>query len=99
MKWHHPLYMGEEAEKKRKKLMRQMERKHPSPGVYAVTLASNGTDLLDVLPSFMLMRDDIFEREILGLAVTKDEAYEVCEQIIMDVYKETGDFKVRSYFS
>lgn len=99
MKWHIPLYVGEEAGKKRKKLIHQLERKKPAFGVYAVTLSSNGKDIFDIFPAFMLMREDIREREILGLAVTKEEALEVCEQIIMEVYNKTGEFAVRRYFS
>lgn len=99
MKWHEPLFVGEAAEKKKNRIMRKFEKEIPPLGVFVITLASNGRDLLDILPGYMLFRDDLREREILGLAVTKQEAFEVCEQIIMSVYRETGDFAVRSYFS
>lgn len=98
MNWHDPLYLGEEARKKEKKLIRKIEEKKSSFGVYVITLASNGTDLLDVLPASMLLASKDFKPEILGLAVTKDEAFELCEKIIMDVYRETNGFDVRSYF-
>ena len=99
MNWHPNLYVGEEAAKHKKKLMRKLEKDSIPFGVYVITLAANGKDLLDVIPGFMFMREDIREREVIGLAVTKEEALEVCEQIIMDVYRKTGGFEVRSFFA
>lgn len=99
MKWHKELYLGESARKRKNKIKHQLDREKLVPGVYVITLASNGKDLLDILPSYMLFRDSVREREVLGLAVTKDEAYEVCEKIILDVFEKTGGYRVRSYFS
>ena len=99
MNWYKNLYLGEEAGKKKTKIINQLDRHQLSFGVYVITLASNGKDLLDVLPAFMLYRDNMREREILGIAITKDEALEVCGQIISDVYSKTGAYDVRSFFA
>ena len=98
MKWYKDLYIGEEAGKKKSKLIKQLEQKKLTPGVFVITLASNGKDLLDVLPGIMMLKEQCRQREILGLAVTKEEALEVCEQIILDVYQKTSAYAVRSFF-
>ena len=99
MNWYKNLYLGEEAGKKKSKIIHQLEKHSVSFGVYVITLASNGKDLLDVLPAFMLYRGHTREREILGIAVTKEEALEVCGKIISDVYSKTGSYDVRSFFA
>ena len=99
MNWHKKLYLGEEARKKRTKIIYSLDRHRVSFGTYAIMLSVSERDLLDIVPSFMLFRDKYKDRTILGLAVTKEEAYEVCAQMILDVYKETGRFDVRSYFA
>ena len=99
MNWYKHLYLGELANKKKSKIIHKLEKQEVALGVYAITLASNGRDLLDVLPAYMLYRDQAREREILGIAVTKEEAFEVCAEIIQDVYQKTGSYEVRSFFA
>ena len=99
MNWYKNLYLGEEAGKKKTKIINQLEKHSISFGVYVITLASNGKDLLDVLPAFMLYRNHARDRKILGLAITRDEALEVCGKIIFDVYSKTGTYDVRSFFA
>jgi len=99
MIWHKNLYVGEEAEKQRTKLIKQLDRQKLVFGAYVITLASNQKDLLDVIPAFMLFREQNAKRQVIGLALTKDEAFSLCEKILMDVYHKTGGFDVRSFFS
>lgn len=99
MNWYNDLYVGEAARRKKNKIINKLDKHSISFGVYVVTLASNGKDILDVLPAFMLYKQQNQDRLILGLAVTKEEALEVCAQIIQDVYRKTGTYDVRSYFS
>lgn len=99
MNWHKNLYVGSEANRKKKKIIRKLDSHSIALGVYVITLASNGRDLFDVLPAYMLYRDKVCDREIIGIAVTKEEALEVCGQIIMDAYIETGEYDVRSFLS
>ena len=97
MKWYHDLYVGEEANRKKNKIINHLDRHKIIFGVYVITLASNGKDLLDVLPAFMLLRENNRDRMILGIAVTKEEAFEVCKQIIMDVFRKTGQYDIRVF--
>ena len=98
MKWHSLLYFGEQAAKKRMKLVHDIDQKKISFGTFVIILAMNGKDLLDILPAYMLFKDTYQDQVILGVAVTKEEAFEVCENIIRDVYEHTGGYDVRSYF-
>lgn len=98
MKWHTLLYFGESAAKKRQKIVRELEQKKYSFGVFVIILSTNGKDLFDIIPSYLLQKENYQDMPILGVAVTKEEAYEVCEKMILDVYDRTGDYDVRSYF-
>ncbi len=98
MNWYKKLYYGENARKKRAKIIYQLDRHKISIGTFVIMPALNGQDLLDVIPSFMLFREGYRDNLILGLAVTREEAYEVCARIITDVFNETGTYDVRGYF-
>ena len=101
MNWHKNMYFGEEARKKKTKIIYNIDTHKLQVGVYVLTFAANGTDLIDIIPSFMLEKEGYKGRDIvvIGLAASKDEAYEVGRQIITDVYEQTGGFDVRSYFA
>ena len=98
MKWHTLLYFGEQAAKKRTKIVHDIDQKKISFGTFVIILAVNGKDLLDILPAYMLYKESYQDQVILGVAVTKEEAFEVCEKIICDVYERTGGYDVRSFF-
>lgn len=99
MNWYKELYFGKTAGKKKRKLIRKLESGKVVFGVYVIMISSGPADILDILPAFMLFREDNRERRIIGLAVSKEEAYEVCEKIISDVFCETGGYDIRSYFA
>ena len=99
MNWHEKLYVGEQAGRKKKKIMRKLDRQKLVLGLYVITLASNPKNLLDVIPAYMLFRPQAAQLQIIGIAMTKEEAFEVCERIIMDVYGQTAGFDVRSFFA
>ncbi len=98
MKWHTLLYFGESAAKQRVKIVHDLEHKKVNFGVFVIILSVNGKDLFDIIPGYMLQKDIYRDAPIIGVAVTKEEAYEVCEKMILDVYARTGGYDVRSYF-
>ncbi len=101
MNWYKNLYMGETARKERHKIIYSVDRHKLYLGAYVLTLAANGTDLIDIIPAFLLRPEQVKDPkfEIIGIAVTKEEAMELSREIIMDVYEKTGSFDVRGYFS
>lgn len=90
-----------DKQKKRKKLLDRLKAgKMVGKGVTMITYAQNGTDLFDLIEVYELLiparkKQDFY---VLGLAASKDEAIELVQDMIMEVYRETGDFDVRKYF-
>lgn len=98
MNWHRNLIFGEEAAKKKIKIIYDIDNHKIRFGVYVVILAVNKKDIFDILPSYMLFKDTYKDCTILGVSVTKEEAYEVCAQIINEVFEKTGTYNVREYY-
>jgi len=98
MNWHKNLVFGEEAAKKKSKIINDIDNHKIIFGVYVIILSVNQKDIFDILPSYMLFKDNYKNREIVGVSVTKNEAYEVCARIINEVFEKTGTYKVREYY-
>jgi hypothetical protein len=101
MKWYRKLYIGETARKKRYQIVWKVKHRAGMLGVYLITLSSNEENLLDIFDSSILLqpyykKEDIF---IVGIACGYDEAIEIVTRIIDELYRETGDFKIRQYLT
>lgn len=98
MEWYRNLYLGENAEKKKYRLYRRINKRRLL-NAYVVTLPSNDENVLDIY-RFMELRQkhyakcDIF---IIGLACGREEAMELAASIIWEVWQNTGAFKVSEY--
>ena len=67
---------------------------------YCIAFSSNETNLFDILPANELLFPHYKNANvhILGLAGDKDEATGLVLDMIIEMYRKTGDFKVREYF-
>lgn len=94
MRWHKPLYMGEQATKKRFSLIQGLRKKKPCIGTYVITPASGGNNILDIYPAAELLLPYYREKDflIMGIAFGYDEATEVAARIVADLYRKTGGF-------
>ena len=92
--WYKNLYVGDTAKKKQKKWMRRIENKKAVPGVWLLTLPSNQQNNLDVIPADLLLQPDV---RIVGLAMSREEAFELVEAIALETYRETGEVKIREW--
>ena len=65
-----------------------------------VTLSENPGNLLEIVPSYMLIQKSYYARcpEIVGMAKGKDEAIDMAVDIVKNIYGETGAFQVKEYF-
>ena len=101
MDWYQNLYIGRSLKKKEDKLRKEMENGHYRRGIKILTLASNGRDLLDIRSALSLAGPYLRERppRIIGLAGSKEEAFELVEKIASDCIRETGDVKIREFLS
>ena len=99
MKWYENLYVGESIRHKTEKIKWKIRHNAGQVEIYVITLASNPSNLLDIIPAQELMQKAYPKKElyVIGLAHGYDEALEVVTQIIDEVYRETGGFAVAAY--
>ncbi|MEY8337218.1 hypothetical protein AALB16_04185 [Lachnospiraceae bacterium 62-35] len=92
MRWYHNLYEGERAGKKRYSIIQKIRRRKFQRGSYVITPPSNGNNVLDIYPSYILLLPYYRESDmmILGIAADYEEALEVAGTIIVDMYKKIG---------
>ncbi|WP_330387656.1 hypothetical protein [Lacrimispora sphenoides] len=97
--WFDRLYVGEKAKKKRYRIIQGIRRLKPGPGIYVITPAANGNNILDIYPAMTLLWPLYREEEflILGIASGYWEALEVAGNIIGDMYRKTGGFDLPAF--
>lgn len=94
MFWYRHLYVGERAKRHRASIIRRIREKKYCPGVYVITPPSNGNNILDIYPQYMLLLGGYRDREfrILGIAAGRSEALKLAGNIVNDMYALTGGF-------
>ncbi len=99
--WAKHLYMGKKVEKSRDQVITSINNRKAAFGVYCITYASNPGNLFDVIEANQLLYPHYTNTEvyIVGLAKGKEEALELLENMLMEIYNHTGEFDVRSYFT
>ncbi len=98
--WNETMYFGESVKKKHRRMIYAINRGKRTKGVYCIAFASNEENLFDILPANELTFSHYKNGEvhILGLAGNKEEATLVVRDMIVDVYRATGEFRVREFF-
>ena len=99
LKWREDYYVGEgikDAEKTKKRI----DAGKVALGVYLVTLSENPGNLLEIIPSYMLIQKSYYAKcpEIIGMAKGNDEATDLAVDIVKNIYGATGAFQVKEYF-
>ncbi len=99
MIWYRDLYVGESIIHKKKKVIWKIRHNAGQIGIYVITLASNGNNLLDIIPAQELLQKAYPKKElrVVGLAKGYDEAVLVAASIVDEVYRATGGFAVRAF--
>lgn len=99
MTWYDDLYVGESIIHKTNKIKWKICHNAGQLNIYVITLASNGSNLLDIIPAKELLQKGYPKHElyIVGLAKGYEEAVEVAVSIVDLVYQKTGGFAIRSY--
>ena len=69
------------------------------PDIYVVTLSDNPGNILEILPACMLIQRGARAicPLIIGMARGKDGAIQMVQDIVREVYTETGNFKIKEY--
>lgn len=100
MKWDENLYVGNSISHKKNRVKWKIIHNAGQLDIYVIALASNPSNLLDVIPAWELMQKSYpgkKEKYIIGLAGSYEEALEVVTTIINEVYSNTGQFQILNY--
>lgn len=100
MNWYQNLYTGKTAEKKRDRIIQEIEREVYKGNTYLITLAANPQNNLEIF-SVHQLRFPYIRRNcpmVVGIASGREEALEVFQRIVEEVYSVTGNVKIREYF-
>ncbi len=101
IKWAEKIYFSEDLKQKKKiKIMKSIEKGEMTFEVYCITFAVNSHNLFDIINANELLfpyyaKKDIY---ILGLAGSKGQAKLLVKDMLVEIYNETGGFRVREYF-
>lgn len=97
--WYKNLYVGDTAKKKQKKWMRRIENKKAVRESGSSHCLPNQQNNLDVIPADSLLQPAVRRNcpMIVGLAVSREEAFELVEAIALETYRETGEVKIREW--
>ena len=100
MRWAKELYLSERTAKKKDKIIRKANRGVGMVSIYFISLASNEENLFDIFHAAYLKQAAFYRQDpfVVGIASDYDEALEMTRQMVEDIYRETGDFRVREYF-
>ncbi len=93
LNWNSKLYMDEKVSRRPVRYRKILERGRLLRGVYCITLPSNPANSLDVYSSRELWFGYHRDRgvEIVGMAVSRESAWEQVERISRDVYACYGE--------
>lgn len=99
--WSTKIYIGEKMKKKKDRVISSINSSEVTFGIYCIAFASHPNNLFDIMEANELLfphykRSDI---RIIGLAKGKEEAVSLVQDMLMEVYNNTGGFDVRNYFT
>jgi hypothetical protein len=101
MKWYKKMYLGDNARKKRFKIMAGVSAGRWQYDVYLIRLSDNPDNILEMFSTNMLLqphyKGSAGKMLVLGAACGYDEGLEVMSEILSDTYRERGDFDVAGY--
>lgn len=99
MDWYPRVYIGESLAGQEQSIRRRLERGKYRRGIWLITGAMNGTDLLDIRPSTDLARPGLkgMMPPVGGISRGKWEACQLVIRILEDCYAATGGYDVISF--
>ena len=99
--WYKNLYVGEKAKKKQRKIQWKLQHGAGMVGIYVITMPSNEQNSLDIIRAAYLKQAVYRRRElrIVGLAASYEEALQVLETMVQEIYANTHTLDIRSYLT
>lgn len=100
--FHEKMYHNGYSEKKIAKIRKKIQKLSPKLNLFLVTLPIGPEGILEVYWYPELLQN-VYRRSseqlvVVGLAPSREDAFELIEQIIQDVGWETGNIPIRDYF-
>ncbi len=98
LRWVDHYYVGSGI-KDSDKIRKKIDQGNITPDIYVLTLSDNPGNLLEMFPSVLLKQRWMRELcpTIIGMARGKDGAIELVTNILLEIYRETGEFQVEDY--
>ena len=99
--WTTRLYIGDKMKKKKDRVVSSINNSEVTFGVYCIAFASHQDNLFDIMDANELLFPYYKKSEIriVGLAKGREEALNLVQKMVMEVYHKTGNFNVRAYFT
>lgn len=99
--WISRLYISENIKKKKDRVVASINNREATFGIYCIAFASHPDNLFDILDANELLFPHYKKTEvrIAGLAKGKEEAIDLVQKMLLEVYDKTGSFNVRTYFT
>lgn len=100
MKFYKNLYAADSCREKKRKICWKLKHNAGQLSIYIIALSSEN-NLLEIYHCAFLQQKYYNKKTlfIVGIAGGYEEAIEVTQKIIMDVYNKTGGFKMKEYFT
>ena len=100
MQWAENLYLTDKTAKKKDKIIRKANRGMGMVSIYLITLASNPENLFDIFHAAHLKQPAFYKQDlfVVGIASGYEEALELVQRMVEDIYRQTGGFAVREDF-
>lgn len=98
--WYENIYVGNNAKKKEAKIRKKLDQGKLAAGIFLITLPVNPDNNLEIIGSVYLKQESLYRKcpMVVGLANGYEEALLLVQQITEDVFRQTGDTKIREYF-
>ncbi len=98
LKWHKNCFVGKNV-RDLERIQEKLENRRLVPGIYLLVLSENPRNIMEMFPAVTLLQRTAADLcpEIIGIALGKEEAVSLAEEIIRQVYEETGDVQVKEY--
>lgn len=102
IRFHKQLYSEEISDRKIASIKKKIRRKFPKLDLFLITLPIGKEGLLEVYWYPELLQNHYQNMEIelfvVGLASTREEAFRIIEQIVIDAGFENGNIPIKDYF-
>ncbi len=99
MQFYKHLYLQQNIRRQKRRIIRRLNAGKFEPPIHLIVLSKEEGGSLEIINTVFLMqknypKDDLF---VVGIAVEQEDALVLVEQIVKEVYNETGGTDVRSY--